>query len=340
MSEGRGARSGRRLATRMLQAAVAIILLVLVWRLADGPDAARILATAQPVWLVLAAALLVTHTVLAALRWRVTARPLGIALTRRQAVAEYFLSQLVNSALPGGVLGDAGRAARSRHHAGLGTAAGAVVIERTVGQLALLAALGIAFVVTLSTPSGVDWPAPVALTVAGVLAAACVAAIVLAIVVRRAPRRSGRLVARMADGVRRSVATPGVSRSQALLSVGTTVCILAAFACCGAAIGAPLPFAAIFAVVPLVLLAMLVPISIGGWGVREGAAVALLPIAGLAAAEALAASVAFGIVALAAALPGLAALWVANATAPAGSMAGSEHAESQHPPRTTLAEES
>jgi len=57
--------------------------------------------------------------------------------------------------------------------------------------------------------------------------------------------------------------------------------------------------------VPLTLVAMLLPISVGGWGLREGAAAVLWPIAGFSAEAGVAASIAFGLAALAAALPGL-----------------------------------
>jgi hypothetical protein len=55
----------------------------------------------------------------------------------------------------------------------------------------------------------------------------------------------------------------------------------------------------------MILLAMLIPLTIGGWGLREGAAAWLFPLAGATAAEGLAASVAFGLVFLCVALPGL-----------------------------------
>ena len=53
---------------------------------------------------------------------------------------------------------------------------------------------------------------------------------------------------------------------------------------------------------------MLLPVTVSGWGLREGAAAALFPLAGLTAAEGLAASVAFGVVLLVIALPGIAFL--------------------------------
>jgi uncharacterized membrane protein YbhN (UPF0104 family) len=332
-------RRTRAVVLRVLQFVVTAGLLVLVWRLADGADAVGILVAASPAWLVLAVSLLILHTVLGALRWRVTAAPLGIDLTRRRAVAEYFLAQLANTALPGGVLGDAGRAARSRHEAGLAPAAGAVVLERAIGQLALLVVLGAAFVGTLALPSGITWPPGVAIALAVALSIAWTVTLVAAVAARRSsPDTRGRL-ARVFAGIRTSTAAPGVAVRQVLLSAGTTASLLSAFACCALAVGAPMSPVAVAAVVPVVLFAMLLPISIGGWGVREGAAVALLPIAGLSGAQALAASVAFGICALASVLPGFAAVWSSRHSASRGAVAGSRARESSHPSTIAPAEE-
>ena len=85
-------------------------------------------------------------------------------------------------------------------------------------------------------------------------------------------------------------------------------CNLGAFTLCAAATGTVLPPLAVISVVPLVLTAMVLPVSVGGWGVREGAAAALWPVLGASAEAGVAASVAFGLVILAASLPGAVAL--------------------------------
>jgi hypothetical protein len=54
----------------------------------------------------------------------------------------------------------------------------------------------------------------------------------------------------------------------------------------------------------LVLLAMAVPISIGGWGPREGAAAWAFALAGLGAAAGVTTAVIYGVLALVASLPG------------------------------------
>ena len=76
--------------------------------------------------------------------------------------------------------------------------------------------------------------------------------------------------------------------------------------------GLSLPIGAILCLVPLILLTTLVPITINGWGLREGAAAALLPLVGATASASLAASVAFGLVGLIAVLPGVAVAWMSS----------------------------
>jgi hypothetical protein len=61
--------------------------------------------------------------------------------------------------------------------------------------------------------------------------------------------------------------------------------------------------------VPVVVLVATIPISVGGWGVREGAIVALFATIGVSTGHALALSVLFGIAGILVSLPGV-ALWL------------------------------
>lgn len=76
--------------------------------------------------------------------------------------------------------------------------------------------------------------------------------------------------------------------AQHLLRVG----VLAALA---AALGLGIPVATLFALTPAALLVAMVPVSIGGWGVRELTFVYFLGIAGVSAEAALSLSITFGL---------------------------------------------
>jgi glycosyltransferase 2 family protein len=293
-----------RWSARALQLAVTGALLALLWNVADGPEAARSLAAADPRWLVAALAALSLQTVLSAVRWRVTAAQLGIVLPVGEALREYYISQIVNQSLPGGMVGDAARAVRTRGQAGLLAAGQSVVFERLAGQIALFLAMTGAFLATFATPGGFDWPTWLVVPVATLVAVGAALPALLG-AAARLPGRAGAGVRAGWRAFATAVAARGVLPRQAALSVGTTALNLAAFAACAAAVGADLPLIAILALVPLILFTMLIPLSVAGWGLREGAAAALFPVAGATATQGLAASVAFGLVFLAAVLPGV-----------------------------------
>lgn len=66
-----------------------------------------------------------------------------------------------------------------------------------------------------------------------------------------------------------------------------------------------LPSAAVVAALcSLLLLSMVIPVTVSGWGVREGAAVILWPMAGLPAEQGVALSVAYGALIFVSSLPG------------------------------------
>ncbi len=289
------------------QLAVAIGLLALLWRVAGGPEAARALATSDPRWLAAALAALTLQTVLSALRWKITAAQLGIFLGTATAMREYYLAQIVNQSVPGGVLGDAGRAVRARAHAGLLASGQAVLLERLAGQAGLFMVTALAFAVTLARPGGIDWPAwliaPVGLFIAGV------PAMILGLFLLSQTRgRLGGAIRSFGQAVVRALLARSVIWRQCGLSIGTVLCNLVAFGFCAQAVGHGLSPAAITAFVPLILMAMLVPLTISGWGVREGAAALFFPLAGSTASGGLAASVAFGLMVTLAAMPGAFAL--------------------------------
>ncbi|MFO7758362.1 MAG: lysylphosphatidylglycerol synthase transmembrane domain-containing protein [Roseovarius sp.] len=285
------------------QVLLAVALLALLWRVAGGEDTLRSLVSANRGWLAAAVAILTLQTVLSAIRWKITAARLGIHLGAGEALREYYLAQAVNISVPGGVVGDAARAVRSRGEAGLLAAGQAVVFERLAGQAGLFVVTATVFAVTLALPGGVEWPAwliaPVAVFVASGLC--------LPLVLHGAMRIRGRIghVSRgFRDAMVTSLVAPQVIGWQIALSLATTACNLAAFAFCALAVGHGLGPAAVAAFGPLILLTMLVPVTISGWGLREGAAVVLFPLAGSTASGGLAASVAFGLMVILASLPG------------------------------------
>ena len=283
-----------RLALRL---SVPVALLTgLLWAL-DGAEALALLARAEPGWLAFAALLLTIQTVLMALRWRLVSARLGAPIPVGRALGEYYLAQIVNMTVPGGVAGDAARAWRARGGS-LARAAQAVAIERIAGQATLFVVAWAGFAAGLLLPGGIAWPGWTGAALGAVLLLPA-----LAIVLSRlaAPLRA------FAYAIRRAVLARTVWLLHGVLGLSIVAANLGAFAASARATGTTLGPEAVVTLVPLILTAMLMPLSVGGWGWREGAAAALLPMAGASAAAGLAASLAYGLVMLAASLPGL--LW-------------------------------
>jgi uncharacterized membrane protein YbhN (UPF0104 family) len=142
-------------------------------------------------------------------------------------------------------------------------------------------------------------------------AAAIIALVVVAISDRGRswPRRVARLVR---DDVRAAQVTkrawPAVFIASAVVVAGHVGVFLVAARADGsdASIRTLLPLAM------LVLLAMTVPTSIGGWGPREGVAAWAFSIAGLGADHGVATATVYGVLSLAATLPGAVVLVVAR----------------------------
>lgn len=307
----------------LLRLAVTLTLLALLWQAVDGPAALGLLFAANPFWLGAAVAALSGQTLLSALRWRLTARALGQSIPVGRALREYYLSQIVNQSLPGGVLGDAGRAVRARHEAGLMRAGQAVVFERLAGQLVLFVVTVAAVLMVWANPGGITLPDWVLRLVSFSALGLLVAALTLWAVSCGA-RTVSKQVRDWLDAFSAAVLTPAVLPQQILLSLGTTALNLLAFALCARATGTVMPMMAVMIVVPLILLTMLIPISISGWGLREGAAAALFPLIGATATEGFAASLAFGMMFLLSTLPGVAVLlfWSRPTSAATGSLSG------------------
>ena len=280
----------------VLRILLPLVILWLLWLWLDGPVITELLFNAQWPWLLFGLLLLIAQTVASAFRWQLTAKQLGQGIATRRAVSEYFLSMLCNLTLPGGVVGDAGRVWRGRSEVGLKRAAAAVLLDRGAGQIAMVSALMVGL--TMAWFNAATGQSEQAGQGIGLLLAC---AVVIGTLLWRGPRwlRSVGKVMHLAWLTQS--AWPG----QLFLSLLIVSCNLGAFAACAAAVGAHLSWEQALVVLPLTLAVMVLPVSIAGWGVREATAAALWPMAAVSSELAVAASIAYGLVATTSALPGL-----------------------------------
>lgn len=278
----------------LLRLAVSAGVLALVLGLVDVAEIVARLRRLEPQWIIAAVALSVLQVAVSAWRWQFTARRLGIALPLGRALGEYYLATFLNQVLPGGVTGDAARAWRhGRATENLGPAVRAVMIERASGQLVMLATalLAVWWFPDVRAQLSPLWVG-LGLAVTGVL---------VALLLLR--RRPGMVTAFRAD-LWQALLAPRALPFQLLTSLLVVASYIGVFWLGARAIGAAGDPAVLLPLIPLVLLAMLIPLSISGWGFREGAAALLWPLAGLPASEGVAVSLVYGGLVLLASLPG------------------------------------
>jgi uncharacterized membrane protein YbhN (UPF0104 family) len=285
--------------------AVAVaVLVVVVWRLGTGPflDGVKALDARA---LLLAAVIFFFTTLASAWRWTIVSRGLGARLSLPAALAAYYRAVFLNLVLPAGVAGDVHRGVNhGRQVNDVGRGMRAVVWERGAGQLVQVV---LAISVLLVMPSPVRSSMP--------FVAVAALAVVLGIVVvgRARVKDSGSrwtriwnaLVTDIRNGVLRRNALPAVVVASTLVFIGHAATFLVA----ARTVGVDAPMSRLLPLALLALLAMVLP-SIGGWGPREGATAWVFAAAGLGADRGAATAVAYGVLVLAASLPGAVVLVV------------------------------
>ncbi|KRF26706.1 hypothetical protein ASG95_06820 [Phycicoccus sp. Soil803] len=317
--------AGRRLvhSSSLRRVGGATVLGVVVWRLGVH-QSLRAVGAIDARALVAALVLTALTTVCCAWRWRLVATAIGAEVRLGAAVAACYRSQFLNTATPGGVLGDVHRGVQHGRRTGdAGRGLRSVVWERTAGQV-VQAVLAVVVLSVLPSPVRSDLP--------WVWAAALVVLAGLGLA-RRRHRPGGRRQVGLRSAwlveVRRGVLAartwPLVALASALAIAGHVLTFLVAARTAGVT-------ASVSQLVPLafvVLLAMGVPANLAGWGPREGVAAWAFGAAGLGAGTGLSTAVVYGVLVLVAGLPGAAVLVVAQVRARRG------HAD--RPATTTVA---
>jgi uncharacterized membrane protein YbhN (UPF0104 family) len=290
------------------------IVAVLLWRLGASAflDGLRVIDGPT---LLAALGIGALTTVCSAWRWSLVAGGLGVRLPLRVAVADYYRALFLNAALPGGVLGDVHRAVRHGRDVGdVGRGIRAVVLERCAGQLVLVT---VAAAVLVADP-------PAALTqvhlgigprLTGVAVGLGAAAVLLVTWLRRSRVASwwDRAVQGAVGDIRRGLFGRDNWAGVMIASVVVLAGHLATFLVAARAVGSTAPIGTLLPMMLLALLAMGVPLNIGGWGPREGVAAWAFGAAGLGASQGLTIAVVYGLLALVASLPGagvLAVRWI------------------------------
>jgi glycosyltransferase 2 family protein len=253
-------------------------------------------------------------TAASAARWCIVARGLGLRLPLAAAVSDCYRAVFLNSVLPAGVLGDVHRAVGYGRSIGdVGRGVRVVAIERVTGQLAIIV-VGLG-VLLASRPTLLGAMVP-GRSGGAELLAVLVALGAAVLWTARHPRAARiRTALRSACTEARSGA---LSRSTwpglLALSVVTLAGYLALFFVAARVAGSHASLGELLPLLVLGLLAMALPLNIGGWGPREGVMAVAFGAVGLGAAQGLTTAVVYGVLSLIACLPGAVVLLLAART--------------------------
>jgi len=259
---------------------------------------------------IVATLLIAVQALLVAWRWHRIVVLLGGRLPAGRAIHLVFIGLFFNQALPSSVGGDAVRIWYLHRDGTAPSAAFAsVAIERSTG----LAMLGL--LISMFTPAiwgDIQSPAlRISLIAVGPCLLAGLGLVALAdrFLPRRTPARIAAPLGHLACGLRLLVARPAAGAEiLALGLVGSTLGLAAAYVL-GRSLGLPQGLPTYIVLVGAAALFSVLPISLGGWGVREVGMVALFGTVGVASESALVLSITWGLLPLIVSLPGGLAWW-------------------------------
>jgi glycosyltransferase 2 family protein len=290
----------------LLKALVSVGILVVVVKRLDTGAIAALLGSLGGGTLALALALAVLQTVLAVYRWLLVVRALGMSVRSWDALQVAYAGLALNQGLPAYVGGDAYRIYWLYSESGqVAPAVRSVLIDRVSAIIALVLMMVVGLPLLLARfNSGAFATALVVLAVCGV---AGTVALFTGDALPRGWRRL-RLVAQLAElssAARHVLLTPRTGALMGVLAIVIHVISATVMYIFATAMHVPLTLTDAVILTPPITLLAAVPISIAGWGVREGVMVGVLGGIGIGAEHALALSLALGATSLANGLIGV-----------------------------------
>jgi glycosyltransferase 2 family protein len=296
----------KAVASPWIRGVVSLTLIAVVAFQLDLASAAKQLSRCNVGWLALAVAALLVALGVGALRWQQLLTAAGVNHRLSTTARIYAIGAFATNFLPTGFGGDAVRIWLAGTPGRRGSAAATVIVDRVTLLFSAIVLAWLAFAIDHD-------PVPYALS-AGLLAVTLASVGTVAVVFlggRILASFGGRLPLFVCD-VRaatvacfRGLSLPGRVLALGLLYEGLT---FASVWLVSKSLALEVPFSVIAMVVPTVLILTALPISIAGYGVREGSYVALLHQTGVSTTNAVLLSLLSTAVYAVSTLPGAAAM--------------------------------
>jgi glycosyltransferase 2 family protein len=298
-------KSAGAIARFVVKAAISAALIAFALRNIDVAVIGAQLAAADLRLVVVAVLLITSIAMLHAERWRLVLRRLQCELAFAQTLRYVLIGYFFNQTLPSTVGGDAYRIwGVYRDGVGISDAASSVIIDRAtaLATLLLMIATGLPWLFELITD-------PAARCIAVLFVAGGIGAIVVSLGLGRFPGlfdrwRVGRIALALILRTRAVFLDARALVLATALTIGGYIVASYAVHLLARAISIDLGFGHSLLLVPLITLITVLPISIGGWGLRENTMVVALGLIGIPATAALSLSILYGLVIMASGIPG------------------------------------
>jgi uncharacterized membrane protein YbhN (UPF0104 family) len=290
--------STRAVVIGMAEVTLSILLLWVIFSRIDLTNVKSRLADLTFIGAALVAALMMLHTILSAVRWQLLISHFGGTMKLWPTVSAVLIERFINQAVPSPAAGDGARFVElMRNGQNMRIGAYSIVIDR------IFAFGGIFGVVTVMLPFSF-WVIKSDNILKGivVIAVSPIVAIAILALVRRCWWEGLRklpllhypigLVIRLRDVI--------IAPRKFLVSAGLSIFVqmlpIPCFLILASNLHIPLMTTDAAVTIPVIMLASVLPISIAGWGVREGAAAVLMSQINVAPADAVSLSVLFGLI--------------------------------------------
>jgi uncharacterized membrane protein YbhN (UPF0104 family) len=271
--------SARRYALLAVKLSVSVVLLVVLFSKIDVAQLWQTARLASVPWLLAAIAVFAMSTLVAAWRWNLLLKTQHIEIALRSLLGSLLVATYFNNFLPSNIGGDFVRIRDTARHTNSKTLATTVVLmDRILGLIALVfvAALGATAIGRLHHAAAPIWPvwlwagflAGAAATTPAVFAPAGFGRLLRPLTVFH-PEWVGTRITTLTSALARFGAEPGALASAfmgAILVQGTLVLFYFAVAY---ALHLDIALWDLAVVVPMSFVVQLLPVSVGGFGVRE-----------------------------------------------------------------------
>ena len=290
------------------RAALTVIVLLYLLLTIDVREAARAVARLPLLSIMAILGLLAADRIIIIWRWVILVRATGQQVSLKSAAWIHMVSSFVGTMTPGGIGGDAARAYTLTQRTSQGSdAVASIAMDRVLGLFSLVL-VGLVGVLVWGRQTGT--PAAGLALLAALGGLGCVALlwvdwfVRLLMPIRLRVTRVGIKVVRLAEAISQYRNQQGALAAVLALSIVVQILRIAQAFVLGTGIGIVTPFTYYLVFMPIGLITLLLPISLGGFGLPQLSFVLLLEAQGVPRPDAFALSTLIIVSGLVANLPG------------------------------------